>query len=221
MFFSSFSHLAAGELKAFEQEEAIGPRLSHVSEEQPSLEISDLYSGVVKLVPENDETGTGFFISPDRLATAGHVASAGPIYFTDASTGERVFTEVLAIDEKTDLALLQAVNYKSKHFYSIGSLEDEKKNDLFRRVAYELEGIYAYEAKIGYSVIIPGFPHGSFNIVQGTITNRIDFVPFATITYKKDREIHTFGGMSGTEYRKNKGAFFLNGGSIFNSYRQS
>ena len=206
--FSSFSHLAAGDLEAFKQGEAIEPSLPHVSEEfdleipliinkQPSLEISDLYPGVVKLVLEDGRNGTGFFISPDRLATAGHVVSEGPLYFIDAATGEPVFTEVLAIDEKTDLALLQAVNYESEHFYPIGSLEDEKKNDFLRRVAYELEGIYAYEAKRGDSVTIPGFPHDSFNIIQGTITDRRGFVPFFAITYKTDRYIYTFGGMSG------------------------
>ena len=160
------------------------------------------YPGIVRLITENEQkrwSGTGFFINYDMLTTAAHVADKGLLYFRDASTGERVFTEVLAIDKKYDLAILRAVNYESEHFYSVGSLDRQAK-DFLRKVAYEnqLEGFYPHEIEKGNAVIISGFPQGDFNIIQGDMTgNNIGFIPIMDVTHKTDREMLNFKGISG------------------------
>ena len=199
--FSSFSLLAVGEpgrpdvfhtLEGFDSE-VESPLLSN----RETAEISQLYPGIVRLILENGKGhGTGFFISPGMISTAEHVAGEGSLYFIDASTGERVFTEVLGVDEKYDVALLRAINYESEHFYSVGSLDNEM-DDFIRRVTYEHSRRLYSPIKKGQSVTIPGFPHGDFNIVQGVVAGQLSFAPIVGITYKTDREMFTFGGISG------------------------
>lgn len=184
----------------------VEPNFSRVLEDSPcevrgdnkerDLKVSDLYPGVVKFILENgEEIGTGFFIKPDMLSTAGHVAEVGSLYFRDSITGACVLTEVLAIDGTHDLALLQAVNYKSKNFYLIGPLDKEKSDFFMEREVERLEG---------NAVTIPGFPHGSFNIVVGNIDKqdtwmwkRKESTVFMDVVFKTHKRISTFGGMSG------------------------
>ena len=175
----------------------------YISEKGASSKTMNPYPGVVQLlsihgIEQGMAQGTGFFISPDMLVTASHVTDEGPLVFIDIFTGDFSFTEVLAVDEKHDLALLRTVDYESKYFYSVGSLDDEERLDFLKRVDYERSGIFYSDKIRGQDVVTtPGFPHSSFNIVQGTISRRGDFAFYADVTFKTDKRISTFTGLSG------------------------
>ena len=164
-----------------------------------NLEISNSYQGVVKLiqVEDGEDVGTGFFIRSDWLSTAAHVSVKGPLYFIDDLTGKPVYTRIIGFDKENDLVILQTINYESEYVYSIGPLNEEE-NDSHKSVAGELE--IASEAEEEDVVIIPGFPHGSFNIVRGFIVSELDWLLasfWVRITHKTDREMSTFYRMSG------------------------
>lgn len=157
------------------------------------MKASKPYSGIVKLIIENEKgQGTGFFVNPNTISTAAHVANKGPLYFIEPFTGDPVFTEVLEIDEKYDLALLQTINYESEHFYSIGFTEI----DSFEQAYEQFKVFHLGDLQKGDFVTIAGFPHGSFNIVMGTIIKTPTF-PLVSITGKIDRQMSTFFGISG------------------------
>lgn len=168
------------------------------------------YPGVVQLIGQTG-LGTGVFITPGTLFTANHVANDGPLYFKDDSTGDIVFTSVLYRDERNDVAVLKVVgtsmgySYESEDFYSLGSL-DETKSDFLQKAIKE----HFHRQEIGELVTIPGFPHGSFNIVQGVITDHWDLervinnvriamenVRIVTVTNQTDQSMHVFTGLSG------------------------
>ena len=163
------------------------------------LENVNPYPEVVQLILAfGKRLGTGFFISPDTLVTAYHVAENGPLYFIDSSTGHPVFTKVLRADRYNDLALLQAVNYESEHFFPIDPLNEENI-DPIKEMTYE-------QPETEETITIPGFPHSSFSIVEGNIPPIDESIPaslrslFSTlvrVTYKTNRAISTFNGLSG------------------------
>lgn len=180
-----FSPLAIGELGESEhleqQEFGFPPGLKDFIQAEIPLPLSikegrdHFYSaGVVRLIFESEDQmalGTGFFIRPDILATAAHGIEFGTLYFIDPYTGDPVFTEVLATDAEYDIALLKAVDYKSKHFYSIGSFDDDER--IFDFITVTLYGRESYPLPPGVvkgaSAITAGFPHGFFNVVQGFV----------------------------------------------------
>lgn len=161
------------------------------------------YPGVVQLVGQTVQ-GTGIFITPDTLLTVHHVTEEGPLYFIDDSTGEIVFTRVLDMDENNDLALLKVVNifsgqhYESEDFYPINFL-DETETGFFQEVISGLFRWYSHREEIGELVTIPGFPQGSFNVVQGVITDHGDIgeiknVRIVTVTDQTDQSVLGISG---------------------------
>ena len=172
--------------------------------------LKTFYPEVVELIIEYgtifEKVGTGFFISSDLLSTAAHVVDEGPLYFKDVSTGRNVYTEVLGIDEKHDLALLRAVGYESKHFYSVGPLNQKKKDSISIVSCMDYEGCSSIILE-GDFVIVPGFPHGFFNILGGIIKGIIVPSEFSRymkgykirvdIVIKTGKQISTFEGTSG------------------------
>ena len=171
---------------------------SFLNSKKEKLNSYELYPGVVRLILEDRSgAGTGFFIRPDILATARHVAVEGPLYFRDPSTGDHVLTEVLGISDKYDLALLKAINYESEDFYSVGSLEEGEMNDYLMRVMAELSTDLPYEVGKGDAVIMTGFPHGSFHIAKGIMTRGKGQFIFAAASSRIDKRKSGFKGMSG------------------------
>ena len=167
-----------------------GVEISPLPDERTVSDTLNLYPGIVKLITRHGiGNATGFFISPDMLVTAAHVAALRGLYFRDPVTGNRVFTEIFRFDEKHDLALLLAVDYESEHFFPVGSTST--------RLVYE-PGFGLQEVKWGDSVVIPGFPQGSFNTLQGIVTGRLGFSYYTRITDKTSKEISHFAGASGS-----------------------
>lgn len=181
-----------------------------------SFALVNPYPGVVRLIGET-ETGTGAFITSDILSTANHVAETGPLYFIDDSTGKIAFTRVLHVDENHDLALLKVVGtltghpYESEDFYPLDSL-DETGTDLFQEQVNIRSKKHFHQEEIGELVTIPGFPQGSFNIVQGVVTEYREIVKgvrgirggiirnvfWVAVTDLADDEISYFSGISGS-----------------------
>lgn len=125
------------------------------------------------------------------------------------SKAELVYTKVLLTDWEQDLALLKAENYESEHFYPIGSFNET--TDTSTQLNEELMFIKQRD-----TVIIPGFPNASFNIVIGNIKandvfvapivpegflfsfERILVVSEVGITDSPGERIYNLGGMSGS-----------------------
>ena len=167
-----------------------------------AFKASDSYPGLVKLIRKDGNgmiaQGTGFFISPDTLLTANHVVGKSRLYFRDAELDEPVLTEVVGSDKEYDIALLRAIDYERKDFYSLGS-RSYIQRDLFSLAFYKLKGrFYSNEAQTRQAVIIPGFPQNSFNIIKGIIIDYQDFYSLVQVTYKTDPEMFSFSGMSGS-----------------------
>ena len=167
--------------------------------EQKEFEVSHVqFTKVVRLLLKNGKgMGTGFFISPDRLATANHVIEDGPLHFKDDLTGNSVFTKVLVINKSHDLAILQTVNYKSNHFFLFKS-KNEEAVDSPKEVLNKQSRVYSHETKKGDLVYIPGFPRGIFNVFIGNITEfKQGFSTIVMITHKIKQMSPPFGGISG------------------------
>ena len=143
------------------------------------------YPGVVNFILKNEQhSGTGFFISSDILVTAFHVIERikGPIretlFFMDPVNNIPVpVTGILALDKGDDLALLKT-EYQSETFYPVDFLD-------------KTEDISASE-----KVILPGFPGGQFNLVQGKVGKSYERVIKIHIT-QMEKKMNSLGGMSG------------------------
>lgn len=165
------------------------------------------YPEVVKIITTNADGellwgGTGFFISPDMLVTAAHVASEGSVYI---DLGDQFIpTTVLTINEGYDLAILKALDYETEHFYSLGSL-DNVLSDFLIRFKYEEKNVFhPREIKKGDSVVIPGFSGDLFNFIFGIFVGNSEyFMVVQTVLVGTTIEIdtfykeYTFNGMSG------------------------
>lgn len=163
------------------------------------------YRGVVKLISlDNGNQGTGFFIRPDVLATANHVAKVaktGLFLIEDPYTGDLTIKsiEVLDRDEKHDLALLRVMDYESEHTYSVGSLEAETESDTHKIADYIQFGVFrSDQVREKDFVTAAGFPHNSFNLIQGVVRSPFSFMTKVDVTNKTDESMTDFGGLSGS-----------------------
>ena len=166
-----------------------------------AFKASDSYPGIVKLIQKDENGvsiafGTAFFISPDTMLTAAHVVREDSFYFRDAE--EQVLVEVIGLNKKYDIAFLRAIDYETEDFYSLVSLDETTEMDLLRLIFYLEKGkIVSKEAQVKESVIIPGFPNGPFNIIEGVITGYHAFTALVRVK-QTDPEISNFSGLSGS-----------------------
>ena len=102
----------------------------------------------IVLIESETESGTGFFVAPDKIATNSHVvAHAGPI-FVKSPDKEKDWTieGVVAFDAKNSLVILKIAGEGAPL-----PLDDSDT------------------AQIGEAVYIPGYPDGVYEVAEGSI----------------------------------------------------
>ncbi|MCY4320868.1 MAG: serine protease, partial [Bdellovibrionaceae bacterium] len=108
--------------------------------------------------------GTGFFISPNIVATAYHLLEGSEkVYFNDYidERNRQIYLKVLSVDEKSDLALLQMESGQlNKEYKGL----DINNYDLPDRIKKE------------ESITAIGFPETSFTEIKGNLITSEDFI---------------------------------------------
>jgi serine protease Do len=76
--------------------------------------VQSVKNSVVALVEQQHTYCTGFFVKPTIILTATHCVKGMKKITIKTFNNKLVFTNVIKMDEKTDVAILQTENYKSK-----------------------------------------------------------------------------------------------------------
>jgi S1-C subfamily serine protease len=113
-------------------------------------------------------TGTGFFIAPDRIGTAGHMCEEGDFYQIETSDGTlaMVYPVLDSDTDPYDICVMQVVGYESKDVLKV-SRETPVMGDVVWYVGYPNGALSEQEGRIMtyqegyYRASIPGYPGAS------------------------------------------------------------
>ena len=150
------------------------------------------YPGVVALFSKDSQhIGTGFFIQSDILATAFHVVEnfesliKEALFFKDPHKDTlHPVTGILALDMEYDLAVLKIEGYHSEVFYPV-SFSDRQGG-----------------VSISEKVILPGFPKGQFDVIEGRVAESFNYTVSVNVAYKHSRKGSVAGISGGPVFSK-------------------